>query len=229
MRTTQLTDSVTQLTRQGWVNCYLVREPDGFTLVDTTIPGASDDFIAAATDLGGTIRRIALTHAHTDHAGSLDLLREKLGAEVQVLIPELDVRVLDGERVWEGRKVKGGWPRLQTRPDAGLQGGEMVGSLEVIATPGHTPGHVSFRDTRDGCLIAGDVVKTFGGLAVTSHFDLRFPLPYLATWNPGRDVESAESLLELDLSWLAPGHGRALPNPRVDLRRAVERARRKLS
>ena len=99
----------------------------------------------------------------------------------------------------------------------------------TMRTPGHTPGHVSYRDSRDGCLIAGDVVKTIGGLAVSSHLDLPFPFPYLGTWNPGRDVESAEALLELDLSWLAPGHGRAVPNPRVDLRRAVDRARRKLS
>src|SRR6476469_9645836 len=99
VKTTAVTDHLTQLTRLRFVNAYLVREDDGFTLVDTTMGGAADDLIAAATQAGGAIRRIALTHGHGDHVGSLDALKQRLGGEVEVLMPELDARILAGEKV----------------------------------------------------------------------------------------------------------------------------------
>jgi len=52
MRTTKLNDHLFQLTRFGAINAYLVREDDGFTLVDTTLGGAADDLISAATEAG---------------------------------------------------------------------------------------------------------------------------------------------------------------------------------
>ena len=90
MRVTAITDHLTQLTRLRFVNAYLVREDDGFTLVDTTLKGAGKDLIAAA---GGEIRRIVLTHGHGDHAGSVDELRAALGADVPYLITEADARI----------------------------------------------------------------------------------------------------------------------------------------
>src|SRR6188472_3904211 len=98
MKAATLTPTVTQLTRLRFVNAFLVREDDGFTLVDTTLR-AAEALIAAARSAGGEIRRIALTHGHGDHVGSLDALRERLGADVEVLMPELDARILAGEQV----------------------------------------------------------------------------------------------------------------------------------
>ena len=53
------------------------------------------------------------------------------------------------------RKLKGGWPKVKTAPDVLLAPGERVGSLEAVASPGHTPGHVAFFDTRDRAVICG--------------------------------------------------------------------------
>ena len=61
-----------QLTRLDLVNCYLVREVDGLTLIDTNLPGSAKGIIDAAAEADAPIRRILLTHAHTDHIGSVD-------------------------------------------------------------------------------------------------------------------------------------------------------------
>jgi glyoxylase-like metal-dependent hydrolase (beta-lactamase superfamily II) len=211
MKTTTVTSNLTQLTRLRFVNAYLVREDDGFTLV------------AAAGHAGAPIRRVALTHGHSDHAGSLDALKERLG-DVEVLIPELDARILAGEHVVDG-KLPGGWPKdFQTVPDVRLAADDRVGSLQVISAPGHTPGHVAFLDTRDGTLIAGDAFTTYGNVAVPSHFYLRFPLAAMATWDKAKTVESAAALRTLDPALLVAGHGPAVPNPGTAMDRALARA-----
>jgi glyoxylase-like metal-dependent hydrolase (beta-lactamase superfamily II) len=225
MKAKPVTENLTQLTRLRIVNAYLVREDDGFTLVDTTTRGAGDALIAAAREAGGAIRRIALTHGHGDHVGSLDELRKRFGASVEVLMPELDARIHAGEQVVEG-KVPGSWPTLATVPDARLSAGDHIGSLEVVAAPGHTPGHVAFLDTRDRSLIAGDVFTTFGGLAVTSHRNLRFPLAALATWDKTKDIESARALRGLEPTVLVVGHGPAVHDPGVAMDAAIARAER---
>ena len=148
MRTETVTPNLIQLTRLRFVNAFLVREDDGFTLVDTTMGKAAGDLLGAATAAGTPIRRIALTHGHGDHVGGLDALKEHLGDSVEVLMPELDARIHAGEQVVDG-KLPGSSPDLRTRPDVCLQAGDRVGSLEVIPTPGHSPGHVSYLDTRD--------------------------------------------------------------------------------
>ena len=53
MRSTALTENLTQLTRWRFVNAFLVREEDGFTLVDTTLSGGAEALIAAAEEAAG--------------------------------------------------------------------------------------------------------------------------------------------------------------------------------
>jgi glyoxylase-like metal-dependent hydrolase (beta-lactamase superfamily II) len=225
MRSIHVTQNLRQLTRIRFVNAYLVREADGFTLVDTTIGGSADDLIAAARDGGAPIVRIALTHGHGDHVGSLDALKQQLGDSVEVLMPTLDARIHAGEQIVEG-KLPGSWPKLKTVPDVRLEPGDRVGSLEVVASPGHTPGHVSFLDTRDRTLIAGDTFTSMGRVAVSNHFYWRFPLAAMATWDKAKDLESARALGSLDPAVLVVGHGPAVSAPGDAIKRAVARAGR---
>jgi glyoxylase-like metal-dependent hydrolase (beta-lactamase superfamily II) len=218
-----LNQNLIQITRYRFVNAYLVREDDGFTLVDTTLGGGADELIAAAQAAGGQIRRIALTHGHGDHVGSVQALKEKLGPDVQVLLGELDARILAGEKVVDG-KLPGSWPKVQWAPDVRLAPGDRVGSLEVVASPGHTPGHVAFLDTRDRTLIAGDVFTSYGQVAVTNSFYWRFPFATMATWDKTKDVDSARALRALDPTLLVVGHGPATAAPGDAMDKAIARA-----
>ena len=155
--------------------------------------------------------------------GSVDELKAKLGDEVEISIGEIDARIHAGEKVVEG-KLTGSWPKLTTTPDRRLVAGDRVGSLEVVASPGHSPGHIAFLDTRDRTLIDGDVFTAFGGVAVSSHFYARFPLTAMATYDKARDLQSARDLRALDPALLVVGHGPAARAPQAAMDAAIARA-----
>jgi glyoxylase-like metal-dependent hydrolase (beta-lactamase superfamily II) len=224
MKVTTYSNNLFQLTRLGFVNCYLVRENDGFTLIDTGMSGQAQPIIQAAQQLGQPIVRIVLTHAHVDHVGSLDALHEAL-PQAQVAISERDARFLSGDKSLDPTEpqvpLRGGYPVCNTKPTLLLHEGDRVGSLEVIATPGHTPGHLAFLDTRDRAVIAGDAFQTLGGVAVAGTLKLLFPLPALATWHKGLALESARKLLAREPSALTVGHGRMLEHPQAAMEHAI--------
>lgn len=231
MQITTHGDYLIKLTRYGMMNCFLVREDDGFTLVDTGMGGTAQGILAAAKQMGAPIRRILLTHAHIDHVGSLDALHELLPDAV-VGIGARDAPFLRGDMSLDPDepqdKLRGGYTPCKTAPDLLLKAGDRVGSLEVIASPGHTPGHISFFDVRDKTLIAGDAYTTMAGISTGGVFRLLFPLTAMATWHRETGVRSAEALIKLQPSQLAVGHGPMLANPVSAMQRAAEEARRKL-
>jgi glyoxylase-like metal-dependent hydrolase (beta-lactamase superfamily II) len=225
--------SLVQLERFGHffpVSCYFVREDDGLTLVDTGMSGSAGQILDAARALGAPIRRIALTHPHADHAGSLDALHAAL-PDAEVCIGARDARIARGDRTLDPDEpqtpIKGGWPKLSTAPTRELRAGDYVGSLQVVDAPGHTPGSLCFYDARDGTLLVGDALQTRAGLAVAGVVRWLFPFPALATWHAPTAARGAAALLALRPARLAPGHGRVLEDPLPALAAAVAEAWRK--
>ncbi len=216
MGVTQHGDYLTKITRMYFVNYYLVREEDGLTLIDSGLGGGAAGVLEAAAALGAPLRRITLTHAHGDHAGSLDEVAAQLPG-VEVHLAERTQKFLAGEMsLLPGEpkaSLRGGYVRAKTRATHLFMPGDQVGSLQVIAAPGHTPDQVAFFDPRDGTLIAGDAYQTLGGLAYAGQVRWRFPLPALATWHKLTALETARNLLALNPVRLAVGHGDVLEDP----------------
>jgi glyoxylase-like metal-dependent hydrolase (beta-lactamase superfamily II) len=102
--------------------------------------------------------------------------------------------------------------------------GELIGSLEVVACPGHTPGHIAFLDRRDQTLYCGDTFSTLGGVETSARMNPRFPLVVMGTWNRPMVLASARKLLALQPARLAPGHGRVVESPATAMDAAISRA-----
>jgi glyoxylase-like metal-dependent hydrolase (beta-lactamase superfamily II) len=228
MKVIPVSANAVQLMRFGLVNCYLVRETDGLTLVDTGLPGSADDILAAARSLGAPLRRILLTHAHGDHVGSVDALIEKVGAaNVELIASERSVPLLHKPPDVSLRpndpkaKIRGGCPGIAASPTRLIEEGGQIGSLRAIDTPGHLPGHQSFLDERDATLYAGDALVGMGYLSVTGFAPWFFPLPNFGTQDRRTAVASATKLLDCPIQRFACGHGAIREGGRAELQTAL--------
>jgi glyoxylase-like metal-dependent hydrolase (beta-lactamase superfamily II) len=233
MKTTRINEHALQLTRYGFVNCYLVRETaadnDGFTLIDTGLACSEEEILAAAAAAGPPIRRILLTHAHVDHVGSVDALAAKLPGvaliankrSLPLLRKPADKSPQPGEPT---DSFGGGLPGITTPVTQLVEEGDLVGSLRVIATPGHIPGHLAFLDERDGTLYAGDELTAIGRLAICGWTPWYFPLPGLIMWSRPLALASARKLLDYPIQRFACGHGPIREGGTAALRELVAQA-----
>jgi glyoxylase-like metal-dependent hydrolase (beta-lactamase superfamily II) len=208
----------------GFVNAYLVDEDDGMTLIDTTFGrGAAKAILAQAKR---PIVRIILTHAHQDHVGGLDALAAEL-PDSEVLISARDAKWMAGDlepEPGEPEDAKVNAYSADTKPTRTIAPGERIGSLEVLAAPGHTPGQLAFLDTRDRTLFAGDAYTTLGGVATTAKANWRFPLPAMSSWHRPTALQTARDLRALDPARLAAGHGKIVENPGAAMDAAITKA-----
>jgi glyoxylase-like metal-dependent hydrolase (beta-lactamase superfamily II) len=219
--------SFRRVSRFGVVNVYLVDEADGLTVIDTAIAGSAKAILRAAEEAGKPITTILLTHAHSDHVGSLDALHERV-PDAEIVISTREARLLAGDKQLQpgepDDKVRGGFPSVKARPTRTVEAGERVGSLEVIAAPGHTPGHIALLDTRDRTMFCGDAYVTLGGVAVPAKPKLAFPLPYFATWHRPTTLATARELRALEPARLAPGHGKVIDSPAAAMDESIAAA-----
>jgi len=134
-------------------NCWIVRRDDRAVVVD---PGDEADRIIAVTD-GVTVEAILLTHTHFDHVGAVAALARHTGAPVYC--PQIEVPVLQDINAYV---FPGFGPFEPYDPEETVKGGEQLHlaglDLDVIFTPGHSPGHVSYSIADEQVLLDGDVL-----------------------------------------------------------------------
>ncbi|WP_064093189.1 MBL fold metallo-hydrolase [Rossellomorea aquimaris] len=213
------------------VNCYIVDEGEELTLIDAGLPFSSQGILETVKKIGKPLTKILLTHAHEDHVGALDRIKETL-PKIQVYISERDARLMNGDKSVDAhesqRPIKGGVPKsMKTKPDILLHHTNEVGSLICFSSPGHTPGSMSFFHQQSNALIAGDAFQTRGGIAVAGKVNISFPFPAFGTWDKKTSIESAKLLIELNPQLLAVGHGNVLINPIERMKQAVLEAEKR--
>ena len=213
-----------KLTRLGLVNCYLVLESDGYTLVDTNLKGSEDSILEAAGKI--PIKRILLTHPHVDHVGAVDALVARipglvLGASkrtIPILRTPPDLSLLPDE-VGE---IRGKPPGIQSAVTLVIEEGDRIGSLLAIGTPGHIHGHLAYLDERDGTLYAGDALFGISHLGITGWAPRWIPLKAFS--NRAQARESAIKLLEYPIQRYASAHGPVREGGKAALEQAIARA-----
>lgn len=197
-------------------NPYLVADEDGFTLIDAGLPRSEKkitDYLAGLGKSAGDIRRIVLTHSDMDHVGSLAALKRLSGARTYAGQIEADA-IAAGK---PSRQIQSrGFspmrlifallrPFFKVEPmqvDEILSEGRILpvlGGLQIIATPGHTPGHISLYSESTGVLFCGDSM-------VTEKDSIQGSRPPV-TWDEAKARESVVKQSKLAPRIVCPGHG----------------------
>lgn len=176
-------------------NAYLV---DGTMLVDVGMDG---EYIISELEKHIQPKRletIILTHCHYDHSGGAGAVARATGAKVA--IHKDDAPLLNNARASASQLF--GERAPDVLPDILLKGGEFFGELEVIHTPGHTPGGICLYDAESKTLFSGDTVFPEGSFGRTD----------LYGGNASQLLESIKKLALLDVEVMYPGHGDVIKN-----------------
>lgn len=170
-------------------NAYLV---DGKILVDVGMDARSIISQLEKLIKPGELETIILTHCHYDHSGGAAQVAKSFGAKIA--IHRDDAPLLNNPRGSASELFGERAPSVV--PDILLSGGETFGELEVIHTPGHTPGGICLYSACAKVLFSGDTVFPDGSFGRTD----------LAGGNAGKLVESIKKLTLLDVNVMYPGH-----------------------
>jgi len=229
-RALEVVPNVYQLTIRG-VNIILIVGEE-LTLIDTGFRGSSTPIAEFIHKLGRSVEEISLiiiTHRHFDHAGGLadlrGLTRAKVaahkadigGIEKYLPYPAVVKKIM---RIPPFSVLHSIYSLRAGEVDIRLEGGEVMGplgGLQVIPTPGHTPGSISLFSPRHRLLIVGDALNKGGRM-------LRLP-PRLVSTDQAQAAASVRRLAELEFDIICFGHGRPLT---VDARSKMERLLEKI-
>ena len=158
VKATPVSDSLIQLNRLGFVNAFLVREEDGFTLVDTTLSGNAGAIVEAAGAAGLPIVRIALTTPTATTSARLTPQRRaarRRGDHGRASSGWSSRRAADPDE--PQAKVRGSWPSFETPRVATVVEDDQAAARATPATrPATSP------DERSGTVIAGDAFDPRG-------------------------------------------------------------------
>ncbi len=212
----RITDGLYVLGEGGPANVYLIEGSADLTLIDSGSSRAAPRLLAEIADNGfsaGDIGRIVLTHAHADHVGGVEMLRElhrpKVYAhprEIPVLTGEKRIPMFEGFKgfflnlAYERRMP---WAPLDSvqpvEPGTPIRA---IPQWQFLHTPGHTEGSISLFHPVRQILICGDVLFSRNGI-------LHLPDgSYLCDEGPLR--KSVGELSKLDCDILCCGHGPVL-------------------
>lgn len=184
---------------------YLINSEEP-VLIDTGFPGKSKQIIEEMSNLGISPKHIFLTHHDVDHIGNAKILQEYTGAKLWS--SKEDLPFISGEKNRAGMKriiqaiIKIDKPKV----DALFTDKQDFLSIEVISSPGHTPGHVCFLYKK--VLFAGDLFANRNGKLQL--------LPRFGNWNNEILKSSAEKIKLLDFDWLCPAHGEPIQRKNIN-------------
>lgn len=220
-RTEQLADGVWRIEAGPFVNTYLLAndghtDADGLTLVDSGTRSAGPRIVRSIRMAGLDPRGLTdvlLTHWHRDHNGSAARLAASSAAP-RIRVGLGDLAAVRGEDPRPARRAASAditpLGRLLARVNApgpavagatGLADGEQLetaGRTQVVASPGHTAGHVAYWLPKRGVLLAGDAV-------VTVLWVSRGPGPVRCARS--HEAASLRRLADLEPGIVAVGHG----------------------
>ncbi|HEX8488787.1 MAG TPA: MBL fold metallo-hydrolase [Propionibacteriaceae bacterium] len=227
MLTKNVADGV-HLLQNAYVNCYLIEDEDGLTLVDTGLPAMWGTIEGALEDLGRTtfdLSAIVLTHAHFDHVGCAARARQELQASIwahpaEHYLAEHPYRYRHEKsrlrypfRYPRGLRIltamaRAGALRVQGVTDLrSLQEGsvlEVPGRPRVIYTPGHTEGHCALHLADRGTVLTGDALVT---LDPYTGYTGPQVIAGAATASTPQALASLKVLAATQAELVLPGHG----------------------